>query len=359
MKIRFFALFLISFVAVKNYAQCSLNGVYINAFLVDPTLNSGNSFDTDGDGTAAAQDEFIQICNGSTSSVSISGWTISEGGGQAFEFNGTNGPATNRISNSVTSIAAGECYTVLRGLNGGSLKTNMLDWGYSGGALNNNSDDIILSNGSSSCTISYTTSNWTSGCASVVGTGTGNGAADCSLTPASLGSSPLPVELLQFNANKSDEAIVLNWATASELNNNYFDIEKSLNGIDFYTIGRVGGAGTSTEIKTYSYTNRNIAPINYYRLKQVDFDGEFEYSKTVKVADRPTVVSFNEEQNYLSINSISEMDARILVMTSNGILLKDETFGNETKIDHQHYSSGTYFITVFAEGRAHNYRLIK
>jgi len=95
---------------------------------------------------------------------------------------------------------------------------------------------------------------------------------------------PLPIELLYFTAEKLDESILLKWATASEINNDYFTIERSSdlkNGIE---IAKISGAGDSRTICNYYFEdNQPLRGINYYRLKQTDFDGSYDYSKWVAV----------------------------------------------------------------------------
>jgi len=94
--------------------------------------------------------------------------------------------------------------------------------------------------------------------------------------------SPLPVELTSFEITKSVNGLKLDWQTATELNNDYFDVERSEDGMNFYAIARMGGHGTTTNAQQYRYTDKApLAKIEYYRLKQVDFDGAFEYSKTI------------------------------------------------------------------------------
>lgn len=97
----------------------------------------------------------------------------------------------------------------------------------------------------------------------------------------------LPVELLYFNAKKDQTNVVLKWATAQELNNSHFEVEYSLNGIHFTPVTRVLGRGTSNETSMYQTIHRNAKewanPFIYYRLKQVDFAGSYEYSEMVSV----------------------------------------------------------------------------
>jgi hypothetical protein len=94
----------------------------------------------------------------------------------------------------------------------------------------------------------------------------------------------LPVELIQFKGYVLDESIILNWQTASELNNEMFEIEQSQNGLKFQKIGEVEGKGTTLEQQDYSFeVKKPRNGISYYRLKQIDFDGQFEYSKVISV----------------------------------------------------------------------------
>jgi len=94
----------------------------------------------------------------------------------------------------------------------------------------------------------------------------------------------LPVELVSFHATLSEKVVVLNWTTASETNNDFFTVERSMDGIIFSEIANVNGAGTSNQILNYSTPDLNPLPgISYYRLKQTDFDGKNEYSNVVTV----------------------------------------------------------------------------
>ncbi|MFZ6010470.1 MAG: T9SS type A sorting domain-containing protein, partial [Bacteroidota bacterium] len=96
--------------------------------------------------------------------------------------------------------------------------------------------------------------------------------------------SPLPVEFLSFDAKEGIGVVRLNWITAMEINNDYFTIERSKNGIRFEEVAKVAGAGNSSLRKTYSFVDDGpLGGISYYRLKQTDFDGHFGYSDVVMV----------------------------------------------------------------------------
>ncbi|MEQ9425076.1 MAG: LamG-like jellyroll fold domain-containing protein [Cyclobacteriaceae bacterium] len=93
------------------------------------------------------------------------------------------------------------------------------------------------------------------------------------------GSSPLPVELTAFSATPDQGIVHLDWQTATEINNEFFEVQHSINGEDFEIIGKVAGNGTTNIEQNYAFIDsRPVEGINYYRLRQVDFDGAFEYS---------------------------------------------------------------------------------
>lgn len=107
----------------------------------------------------------------------------------------------------------------------------------------------------------------------------------------------VPVELTSFTASANVNEVVLNWSTATETNNQGFEVQRSY-GNEFVTIAFVEGHGTTTQTQVYSYTDKNVnAGIYSYRLKQVDFDGSFEYSDIVEV-DVPAPAVFALDQNY-------------------------------------------------------------
>ncbi len=109
----------------------------------------------------------------------------------------------------------------------------------------------------------------------------------------------VPVELTSFTTAAGNNVVILNWTTATETNNKGFEIERSTDRKDWSVIGFVGGSGTSSEPQVYSYTDKLsgvTAPRLYYRLKQVDFDGTYEYSDISTAEIAPS--SFELAQNY-------------------------------------------------------------
>ena len=109
--------------------------------------------------------------------------------------------------------------------------------------------------------------------------------------------SPLPVKFVSINASVKESNVLVNWLTAAEINNDYFEVERSMDGQIFAAIGKVQGAGNSNSTLSYIYVDKTAAKAFaqtnalFYRIKQVDFDGKYAYSNTIKV----TSTSKNEQ----------------------------------------------------------------
>lgn len=130
----------------------------------------------------------------------------------------------------------------------------------------------------------------------------------------------IPVELVSFNAKQNDYKVILNWSTATETNNSYFEIERKLKNQEWEKIGNVPGAGTTTEPRNYFYEDdfefKTYAGTVLYRLKQVDFMGTFEYSDVISVD-----ASFVPKNNYISQNYPNPFNPSTTIKYS----LKDES----------------------------------
>ena len=175
----------------------------------------------------------------------------------------------------------------------------------------------------------------------------------------------IPVELKSFIANIAYGNVILSWATATETNNSGFGIERSEDNINFTNIGFVPGFGTTTEPKSYSYTDQSVSNGKYYyRLKQTDFDGSFKYSDVVEAeVSLPTV--FALEQNYpnpfnpsTSIRFSLPVDAQVTIGVYNlvGEKVAEIASGNlsagshNITFDASKLTSGIYFYRLDATG---------
>lgn len=115
----------------------------------------------------------------------------------------------------------------------------------------------------------------------------GNAGSACTYDMLGINIQELPIELIYFNGKVLNNANFLTWEVASQLNNDFFTVERSINGYDWVEVETLVGAGTTTEQEKYGAVDTRFDRlVNYYRLKQTDFDGEFEYSKIISIDNR-------------------------------------------------------------------------
>jgi len=173
----------------------------------------------------------------------------------------------------------------------------------------------------------------------------------------------LPVELISFNGKVINNTVHLAWKTASEIENSHFEIERSPDGKNFKGIGKVKGNGTTLEAQYYSFEDKTFSKgLNYYRLKQIDFDGDYEYSEIVVLrseqgkeqiffSPNPT----NIGQVRFSYNSPRYGKLHTQVLDLSGKVLLDYDLqvveGNNTlELDLNTLSKGMYFVRLKQEG---------
>jgi len=177
---------------------------------------------------------------------------------------------------------------------------------------------------------------------------------------------PLPIELISFTGSNEGNRNLLKWATGSETNNDYFAIERSGNKNQFKTIGTVKGAGNSTQIVSYSFSDNNpFSGINYYRLKQVDYNNEFSYSQVISVrnnlADSHCFVYTGETAGNFMLSCNLSGNARAQILNMDGSILKviKPTGNSANKIDLHEFSNGLYVLKIIDGENIRNYKLIK
>ena len=176
--------------------------------------------------------------------------------------------------------------------------------------------------------------------------------------------SPLPVELLSFEATKIKRTVELNWKTATEINNDYFEIQHSENTKDWELIGIVDGNGNSNEIISYNFTHQNPNNgVNYYRLKQVDFDGKFSFSqiKSVTIGNTKHIEIYPNPSNGLIhiTNITSNSKIELLDMNSRVINIDVQYNDGEAILNLDRLPKSIYFIRVISSNRVETYRVIK
>lgn len=216
------------------------------------------------------------------------------------------------------------------------------------------------------------------------GGGTASGAAGSGTIPAgsamstfnkyTLGTNPcdnpLPVLLIEFTAEpKNNEAVDVRWVTATEINNHYFEVQTSIDGVNWTTIAIVQGAGNSTELQNYSLMDYDPYPgVSYYRLKQLDYDGTTSYSNI-------EIVNFEGVEIITLFPNPSSGEVNIMVKSSEtgtitftvhdavGKIIKSEQFqineGNNQISSFINGANGKYFVSVVtSDGKYFDYDVV-
>ena len=205
------------------------------------------------------------------------------------------------------------------------------------------------------------TSNW-----STVGGG-GNQTITLSIvafTNVGFGGGVFPVELIDFRAEMEGRRVRLSWITASELNNDYFDVERSVDGLSFEVIGRETGAGTTQDIQEYEFIDNNpLSHTLHYRLRQVDYDGAFTYSQVVQVEGSIQVAATvkvypNPVANELHVDNVR---GTMQLYTLAGQLLHEYRLERyENVLDVSGLDRGYYFAVIVDEdGNRSSRRIVK
>lgn len=169
----------------------------------------------------------------------------------------------------------------------------------------------------------------------------------------------LPVELLTFTVEKRNQEVILNWQSLTETNNDYFEIQRRINGAPFETIGRLDGQGNSTEPEYYQFIDKPDKGLIYYRLKQIDFDGEVAYSETRQVEFwdlpeqdfmfYPNPSSAKDIHLWYYVSQGEELDFSIYDVSGRLILRQSrfvEPGNNRLKLDFSILTSGVYFVKI-------------
>ncbi len=159
----------------------------------------------------------------------------------------------------------------------------------------------------------------------------------------------LPVQLVNFKASISQKAVITNWQTAREKNAKLFEIQRSLDGLSFYTIGQVSAKGNGAH--EYSYTDHSPAlGVNYYRLQVIDHDGTISFSEIAKVVNGEAADDFavfpNPAKNIITING--KLINHISLYNAEGKLQLSKDWKDATNptIDLGQLHSGVYYVHI-------------
>ncbi|MFN3918363.1 MAG: T9SS type A sorting domain-containing protein [Flavobacteriales bacterium] len=180
---------------------------------------------------------------------------------------------------------------------------------------------------------------------------------------ATVSCSALPIDMIDFYGKALEAYNELTWATASEIFNSHFDVERSPDGYNFFKIGEVGGAGNSTSVTQYSFNDHQVVGTkNYYRLKQVDFNGAYRYSEIIIIENNYnglfTVVGAypNPANDVFNVAVQVEMETRLQVSITDlsGKIIQQETImvaagSNRIEIPVSQMAKGLYMVSLTDE----------
>lgn len=279
--------------------------------------------------------------------------------------NGTFGTA-------ITSLALNKTWFIEEDVPGGSSLNLTLTWTIQDQSTDFNPSNTYISH--------YTNNAWDTdpqyangkpvAASGSLFTVTRNGANDFSpFTVFSFPSIPLPVAWLSFEARPAQSKVKLEWSTAWEENNEHFLVEHSINGQQFRCIGKVDGKGTPTLAQSYFFWHQNPAVgLHYYRLKQVDYDGDWEYSpitsvhmkgeiKQKKLHCFPNPVR-GQLQVQLPVDPVP--DSQLLIINSSGQIIRTVFIRNHLEqLDLSELLPGLYTLLFQTPNKSYSTTFIK
>ena len=174
--------------------------------------------------------------------------------------------------------------------------------------------------------------------------------------------SVLPIELQSFEGIYKDNAVRLTWVTATEIENDKFIIEKSVDGSFFEPIGEIEGAGNSIELLRYTFEDEfPDSEVNYYRLKSVDFDGSSEYSEIISVSGVPELsfrIMPNPTQGVLHISGDQPEQSVVEIFDISGVLKRREEL-LVGQVDISDFPDGLYFLKITSGRKTWTEKVLK
>ncbi len=175
----------------------------------------------------------------------------------------------------------------------------------------------------------------------------------------------LPVKLINFEAKADGNTALLSWQTATEINNEKFEIEHSINATNWLKIGEVKGNGLSNATKNYTYRDGNITNgSNYYRLKQIDLDGKFEYSNVVivnysSISNNQIRIYPNPATDFIYIKGININNTYVKIVNTSGKIVLQKQLTSDKLIIPTSLPNGLYLLQVIKDNEINNLQIMK
>jgi endo-1,4-beta-D-glucanase Y len=196
---------------------------------------------------------------------------------------------------------------------------------------------------------------------------TGTACARLPVIATNSGCSTSPVRLISFYASNETNNVILNWATATEINNDYFKVERSVDGYTFSGIGNINGAGNSNSVLYYSWQDpQPVFGASYYRLVQYDYDGTWEFSPVISVAriDKTSIEilpnPFNQTTNiHIGSGTYEKVQIKVIDLRGQVLYSSEQHSTNENISVGEDFSAGMYIVQVIVNGKLYHTKMIK
>ncbi|GAB5524150.1 MAG: hypothetical protein Roseis2KO_20220 [Roseivirga sp.] len=187
-------------------------------------------------------------------------------------------------------------------------------------------------------------------------------------TLGSTESAALPITLISFEGEAEQDQVVLRWTTAAEFQNSFYRIERSANGFDFETIGFVDGAGTTNDLNDYVFIDNDpLQPVNFYRLIDVDINGQQNPSEIVRVSyiadfEKPVLYPNpvqNGEDIYIKVPEAAVIE-NLKLLQVNGVQVPVQVLRerNRAVLKSRYTRQGVYIVSAIINGERHRFRFI-
>ena len=179
----------------------------------------------------------------------------------------------------------------------------------------------------------------------------------------------LPVTFINFNGVLQNNTAVLNWSTANESNNKGFEVEKSTDGQTYTSIGFVNGHGNSSTINNYNFIDAKLfSGANYYRLKQIDNDGKFDYSSVIKIDFMKfawKIYGNPVNNSHIQLMLDKQANVSVQILSLNGSVVQIISKGNLAAGDYSiplnlnNAGAGVYLVKLLIDNQSYTSRIVK
>lgn len=342
------------------FAQCNMTN-YSSAFIIPAT--SYPYFSSSSGLTISATTANVPTlsntsysCNGNTFATATPAWWI----------NSSTGVITLTFSSPVSNFTVavnGTNDTELFTFTAATGSVNLTNFCTAGFTLQGAGNQLLYSGGSASGTIISINNPTGSLQYTMTHNGLGSGSR-IALLDCFAAAIPLPTEIGKFTGKilTHQEAIEVEWQMISESNNDYFQIEQSPNGTDFQAIGIEKSKGDSKNTQFYQFTDTNpLFGNNYYRLKMVDVDGNYQYSNIIQLEFKGNEIRVfpNPTKGIFEIQGKYATEGTVYVSDYIGRLVLQQNLATSQQIDLSNEPNGTYFIKILSNGPTKVKRIVK